>query len=206
MTTNSTVGKLFIPKWYCYLLLTAAVMTYLLITLGGIVCVTESGLGCPDWPGCYGQIVPPPRLDAIIEYMHRFTAALTSPFIIAAAIIGWWKFRSVWWVSRPPLMAVALLLAVIAFGATAVLRGLRPEIAAIDLGSALMVLALMLIATVAAFARYQQPTLPDQLLFRSAFARLTLWALVAVFVVLVSGVLVADSGSLARCLGWPLLL
>ena len=66
-------------------------MTYLLITMGGIVCVTGSGRACPDWPGCYGRIVPLMRTDAVIEYLHRLVAALTSPFIIAAAVVGWWK-------------------------------------------------------------------------------------------------------------------
>jgi cytochrome c oxidase assembly protein subunit 15 len=179
-------------------------MTYLVITMGGIVCVTESGLGCPDWPWCYGQIIPPMRMDAIIEYMHRLIAALTSPFIIAAAIVGWWKSRSIRWVSRPPAIAVAFLFAVIVFGAFAVLRGLPPVIAAVDLGLALMVLALMLTASVVAFSRHDNPALPDRLSFRSSFAKLTLWTLVAVFVVLVSGVLVAHSGSIVRCLGWPL--
>ncbi len=204
MTTDSTVGGVFITRRHRYLLLTATVMTYLLITMGGIVCVTESGQGCPDWPWCYGQIIPPMRMDAIIEYIHRLLAALTSPFIIAAAIVGWWNSRSIRWVSRPPAIAVAFLFAVIVFGAFAVLRGLSPGIAAVDLGLALLVLALMLTASVVAFSRHDNPALPDRLSFRSSFARLTLWTLVAVFIVLVSGVLVADSGSIVRCLGWPL--
>ena len=79
-----------------------------------------------------------------------------------------------------PVIAVAFLLAVIIFGALVVLRGLEPGLAALDLGSALAVLALMLAATVVAFARQQDPALPDRLVFRTALARLTLWTLVAV--------------------------
>jgi heme A synthase len=179
-------------------------MTYLLITMGGVVCVTESGQGCPDWPRCYGRVIPPLRVDAVIEYTHRLIAALTSPFIIAAAIVGWQKSRPARWVSRPPVLAVACLFAVVVFGALAVLRGLSPVAATVDLGLALMVLALLLTALVVAFSRHDNPTLPDRLSFRSPFARLTLWTLIAVFVTLVSGVLVAESGSVTRCLGWPL--
>jgi cytochrome c oxidase assembly protein subunit 15 len=144
------------------------------------------------------------RLDSILEYAHRVMAALTSLFIVASAIAGWRKAGSIRWVSRPPVIAVALLLAVIIFGAMVVLRGLEPGLAALDLGSALGVLALMLTATVVAFVRHRDPALPDRLVFRTLFARLTLWTLVAVFVVLVSGVLVAADNSPVRCLSWPL--
>jgi cytochrome c oxidase assembly protein subunit 15 len=204
MATGSKTGRITITRRHRTLLLTAAVMTYLLVTLGGIVCVTDSSRGCPDWPACYGKIVPPMRTDAIIESLHRFLAALTSGVIVAAAIVGWRRSRSIRLVSWPPLIAVALLLAVIVFGALVVLRGLSPGMAAVDLGSALMVLALMLMASVAAFSLHENPALPDLLSFRSSFAKLTLWTLVAVFIVLVSGVLVADTDSPVRCLGWPL--
>ncbi|MGD9144175.1 MAG: protoheme IX farnesyltransferase, partial [Anaerolineae bacterium] len=117
--------------------------------------MTGASRGCPDWPGCYGQLVPPMRLDSILEYAHRVMAALTSLFIVASAIAGWRKAGSIRWVSRPPVIAVALLLAVIIFGAMVVLRGLEPGLAALDLGSALGVLALMLTATVVAFVRHR---------------------------------------------------
>lgn len=204
MRTNTANGKVFITRRYRDLLLASCLLTYLLVTLGGIVCITDSSQGCPDWPGCYGQLIPPLRVDSILEYAHRVLAALTSLFIIASAIAGWRKARSIRWVSWPPLIAVVLLLAVIIFGALVVLRGLGPGLAALDLGSALGVLALMLTASVVAFARHQNPALPDQLVFRTTFARLAVWTLVAVFAVLVSGVLVAADGSPVRCLSWPL--
>ena len=204
MTTDSRIANVSITRKHCYLLLAASVMTYLLITMGGVVCVTESGLGCPDWPGCFGQIIPPMQSNAIIEYLHRFIAALTTPLIILAAIVGWRNARAIRWVSRPPIFAVALTFAVIVFGAFAVLTGLPPAVAVLDLGSALIVLALMLTATVVAFARRDNPALPDALSFRDPFAKLTLWTVGAVFFVLVSAVLVATSGSSARCLGFPL--
>jgi cytochrome c oxidase assembly protein subunit 15 len=186
------------------LLLAASALTLLLVTLGGVVCITGSSRGCPDWPGCYGQLVPPLRLDSILEYTHRLLAGLTSLLIVASAIAGWRRARSMRWVSWPPLMAVAFLAAVVVFGAMVVLRGLEPGLAALDLGSALLVLALMLAATVVAFSVGRNPGLPGGPSFHSPLARLALWTLVAVFVVLVSGVLVAAGGSAVRCLGWPL--
>jgi heme A synthase len=198
------MSRIVVTRWHYVLLSTASAMTYLLLVMGGVVCVTGSGLGCPDWPMCYGKIIPPVDMGAIIETTHRLLAALTSPLIVAVAIMGWRKHRSIRWLSRPPATAIALVLAVAVFGAFAVLTGLPPIVAAIDVGFALMVLALVLTTWAVARARRDNPALPDRLTFHTPFARLTLSALTAVFLVLVSGPLVADVGSLARCLGWPL--
>lgn len=180
------------------LIVASAAMTFALITMGGIVCVTGSGRGCPDWPGCYGQVVPPPRSDAVIEYIHRFIAGITGLTIIAAAIISWRNSRSIRWVTRPILLAVVLLISVVIYGAFAIITGIPPIVAAIDLGSALLVLALLLTASVAAFSTR---TGVD---FSSPFAKLSLATTGAAFLVLASSVLVADSGSMSRCLGWPI--
>ncbi|HEX7568167.1 MAG TPA: heme o synthase [Anaerolineaceae bacterium] len=200
---NKQASPIIIGK-YRYLLLGASILTFLLIVMGGIVRVTESGLGCPDWPTCYGQLIPPARLDSWIEYLHRFIAALTTPFILSSAIVGWWKYRSIRWISRPPIFALGFLVIEITLGAITVLHELPPEIVAIHLGVALTVLAFMLTATVNAFARRQNTALPDRLSYRTPFARLTLWTLAAIFIVLVSGAIVAGSGSTAACTGWPL--
>jgi len=184
-------------------LLAASLLTYLLITLGGIVCVTDASQGCPDWPACYGRIVPPLRLDSILEYTHRLLAALAGLVIGASAIVSW-KSRAGRWVRWPLALAVLFLAAVVVFGALAVLRGLGPGLAALDLGSALLVLALVLTATVAAVAQHGNPAFPRRLSFDSGLARLALWTVAAAWVVLVSGVLVAEPGSAVRCLGWPL--
>lgn len=203
MTTHKTTSQTPPIGWYRYLLLVASVLVLLLNTMGGVVCVTESGLGCPDWPGCYGRALPPPRMDAIIEYSHRLIAGLTSASIVTAAVIGWRRYRSIRWISWPPVIAIPLLVAVSILGVLAVLRGLERGLAALDLGAALVVQALLPTATVVAFHLHHQRTQPDPLSFQSSFARLSLGTLLAVFAVMVSGVLVAAPGSLEGCLGWP---
>jgi protoheme IX farnesyltransferase len=206
MTThiNSNTATRPTIRRFRYLVLAAAVMTYLLIVMGGIVRVTGSGLGCPDWPLCHGQLIPPMRMDAIIEYMHRFIAALTTPFILVSAIVAWWRFRSIRWISRPLAFALGFLAIEIVLGAITVKMELPSWVVAIHLGIALTVLALTLTSAVVAFYRHANPALPDRLAFRSPFARLTLWVLVATFIVLISGAWVRGSDSTAACIGWPL--
>jgi len=178
-------------------------MTTLLVALGGIVCATESGAGCPDWPGCYGRIVPPPQVNAVIEYTHRFAAGLTTPLILAAAWVSWRRARAIRWLVRPLAVSIVFVAAVIVFGAFAVLTGLPRLVAALDLSSALVTLTLVLTAAVVAFTRHADPTLPDRFSASSGPARLSLVTLGATFVLYVSGILVAGKGSLTRCVGWP---
>ena len=203
MDNHSRAAGTPITRSHAALLLAATIFTTLLIIMGGVVCMTESGAACPDWPGCFGRIVPPPRIGAIIEYSHRLIAALTTPLIVAAAWLSWKRARTVRWVTRPAAIAIVFTLAVIVFGAFAVLTGLPRGVAALDLGSALVVLALMATATTVAFARRADPALPDRLTSATPFARLSLWTLGAVYAVYVGGILVAGRGSLTRCLGWP---
>src|SRR5438552_14271638 len=92
-----------------------AIFAYLQIALGGLVRVSGSGLGCPDWPLCHGRPYPPADLHAIIEYSHRTVGTITGLLIIATVVGAWIVFRS-----RRPIvawMATASLAAIAAEGA-----------------------------------------------------------------------------------------
>ena len=154
MTTDPAANGALVSRRHRNLVVAAAAITTLLIALGGIVCATESGAGCPDWPGCYGRLVPPPQVNAVIEYTHRFVAGMTTPLILAAAWVSWRRTRTIRWLARPLLVAIPFLLAVIVFGAFAVLTGLPRLVAALDLSSALITLTLVLTAAVVAFTRH----------------------------------------------------
>ena len=90
------------------------------------------------------------------------------------------------------------------FGAFAVLTGLARGVAALDLGSALIVLLLMTCATTAAWIKHARPDSPDRLSAATPHAKLAFATVLAVYATYVGGILVAGAGSLTRCLSWPI--
>jgi heme a synthase len=204
MAQNSIKGKPSIASWHRNLLVTAAAFTVLLIAMGGILCVTQSIRNCPDWPGCFGSFIPPSQPGPILEYTHRALAAISGLLILSSAIAGLAQLPRKRWIAIPPLVAVVLLVEVSYFGAQVVLRGLAPGWAAVDVGSALLVVALMVAAAVTASCRYKNPSIPDRLSFKSPFSKLILVETTVVYIVLVGGILVAGKSSVTACLGWPI--
>ncbi|MBX3005986.1 MAG: heme o synthase [Anaerolineales bacterium] len=188
-----------------YLVLAATIATFLLIVIGGIVRVTGSGLGCPDWPTCFGRILPPPQIEAQIEFSHRFWAsAVTSPLILLSAFFAWRRFRSVRLIWLPLFWSLPILAIQAALGAVVVLQELPPYIVAVHLGTAFLLLALLILATVTAFRLHLKSASAERLVFQSRFARLALGGLIGLFIVLVSGAFTAAGGATYACSGWPL--
>jgi len=178
------------------------VSVWFLIALGGVVRVTESGLGCPDWPLCYGRLLPPPEFTAIVEYTHRTVAALVSLFIVLTTLGAWRRYRQMGWVVVPATVSLALLVVQILLGAVTVILELPPEIVVAHLAVALAILALLIVAAVV--ARY-----PDLVAKRRLAGSLSglLWMTVpALFLLMLSGALVTGSGAAAVCPSFPLCL
>jgi len=176
----------------------AAVFAYLQIALGGIVRVSGSGLGCPDWPLCHGRPYPPANLHAIIEYSHRTVGTITGVLIIATVIGAWLVYRSrrpiVAWMATASLIAVA---AEGALGGVVVANELAPWLVAVHLGLAMIILG-ALIAT----AALSMPDSPG--VGSPRFFRLSALATVGTYVLLLSGSTVVASDADAQCRSWPL--
>jgi len=59
------------------------------VTLGAIVRVTDSGLACPDWPLCYGKLIPEFDFNILMEYTHRLSASLLMLTIFSTTFISY---------------------------------------------------------------------------------------------------------------------
>ena len=63
-------------------------MTLALVIVGVIVRATGSGLGCPDWPFCYGEVIPPLEFKAWAEWIHRLIAAVIGVMALGVVILA----------------------------------------------------------------------------------------------------------------------
>ncbi|PYP18280.1 MAG: hypothetical protein DMD54_06030 [Gemmatimonadetes bacterium] len=173
----------------------AAVCTYLLIILGGIVRITGSGLGCGDhWPLCNGHLFPPlDDIGTVIEWSHRLVAALVSVLVVALAVVDWWDGSRGRFVRTPTVAfaAVGLLVLQIVLGAITVKLALPAWSIVLHLGTAMLLLATLLVAARDSVGAQHAAPLHLPLLALS-------------FVTVLFGALTANLGAAAACHGFPL--
>ena len=139
--------------WFRRLALCGALLAGTVVVLGAWVRLTDAGLGCPDWPGCYGHLVPHAEHGqthagfefgkALHEMIHRYFAGAL--ILIIASLLGWAvvlrKDRG------QPLVPVAVLFMVVCFqaalGAFTVTQLLTPLIVSAHLMGGLSTLAIL---------------------------------------------------------------
>ena len=152
------------PDKYRKLVWITVFLTFDLIMFGAFTRLTDSGLGCPDWPGCYGQANPIQAhkdisaaeaamptgpvtvVKAWIEMLHRYLAMAIGVLIISIMAIAWRKWRKSRETRFSPWFATALFGFVClqgAFGAWTVTLKLQPVIVTGHLLLGMTLLALL---------------------------------------------------------------
>ncbi|MPZ24237.1 MAG: hypothetical protein GEU28_12005 [Dehalococcoidia bacterium] len=183
--------------------LATTLATFGLVVLGGIVRVTDSGLGCPDWPRCHGSFIPPAETEIWIEWSHRLAASVIGAAILGLAIAAWRSQRSNRLVVWTAGISLIVLVGQVTLGAIAVERELPPEIVALHLVTGLALLSTLIVVTVAAFRGT-----PGALRLPWSAARRGLPLLAGTFAVTVVvmwlGAYMTESTAAYACDGWPL--
>jgi heme a synthase len=76
------------PRQYVYVAWCAMVLLAVIVLTGAAVRLTDSGLGCPTWPKCYGHVYPPDQTHALIEFGNRVASTLVGIGVAAGAILS----------------------------------------------------------------------------------------------------------------------
>jgi heme A synthase len=176
--------------------------TYLLIVMGAIVRASGSGLGCPDWPLCYGQVIPPGHAPAMIEYSHRLLGGITGLLIIAT-VVAWaqaHRFTPRFLIGGAALLL--LLAAQVGLGAAVVNLELPPMLVLVHFGMAMLLFASLIAIAVSAGPRLTADS-PEDAVASRGFMRLGIGAVAAVYLLLLTGAYVRATGSSWGCVGFP---
>ncbi|MEM1082300.1 MAG: COX15/CtaA family protein [Pseudomonadota bacterium] len=212
--------------WFEKLAWAAVGLTLIVIVLGAWVRLTGAGLGCPDWPGCYGMVTWPNSPDeiesanavwgeerpvevgkAIREMVHRYAATLLGLVVVLLTVLAWRNRSSpnqlVWF----PSGVLALIIVQGIFGALTVTLLLKPAIVTTHLIGGLTTFSLLLLLALRSRpARAQPPTLPA----RAQFGAIVLTMLVLIVQILLGGWVSTNYAALAcpdfpTCMGqwWP---
>jgi heme A synthase len=125
--------------------------TFALIIIGGVVRVSDSGLGCgPEgsgthgWPLCGGRVLPFLQQHQVIEFSHRVAATIVVLLIAALAFVAFRRLRDHRWLVRGVVAAGILVIVQAALGGLTVEHGLHTALVAAHLGLAMLLLGLLI--------------------------------------------------------------
>ncbi len=188
-------------------------LTFDLVVFGAFTRLTDSGLGCPDWPGCYGAASPLGAHEAItaaqaelpsgpvtwskawIEMIHRYLAMTVGALILALAAVSWRERRRLPFSLAWPLLTLAWVLVQGLFGKYTVTLKLYPAVVTLHLLGGLTLLGLL--ATQHEGYRQRPLTLP------AGLRRGVVAALLVLGVQLALGGWVSSNYAVLACSGFP---
>ena len=133
--------------WIRWLVWKIAIATLLLMAVGSATRVMNAGLACPDWPLCYGQLVPTQQmnLQVFLEWFHRLDAALIGFSAIALCGLSWWWRQELpFWMPYAATVALFTIVFQGILGALTVTQLLRFDIVTAHLAMALLFFCILI--------------------------------------------------------------
>ncbi len=139
----------------------AVLLSLLVVVLGAYVRLSDAGLGCPDWPGCYGRLLmsdseghalaaadsgferPYEHDKAWKEMVHRYAAGILGLLILALAVLGWRRRERSGQPWKIPVLLVGLVMLQAALGMWTVTLLLKPAVVVLHLLGGMLILALL---------------------------------------------------------------
>ena len=174
------------------------------VALGGYVRSSESGLGCPDWPLCHGQLIPPMEFHTLIEYSHRLNASLLMLFVIGLFVVSWVRYKDEKSVFILSGSAVGLVLSVAILGGITVLTELEWWVRLIHLTLAELLIGTIVGVVWLAFS----PKVLDSATLRPIYTykwKPKLWFIaIGLLLLIISGSYMVGTGAGSACASWPL--
>ena len=183
-------------KWLPRIAVASAITVYFLIIFGSHVRVTDSGMGCPDWPLCKGSLNPAQGFHAFMEQMHRYFAGSASILVILTAIIAK-RSKAQPAAIRPAIVTCFIIFIQVILGAVTVYDGNgAPTVA----GHLLAGLALLAGATITAVASL----VPKVNLVGRRLSPISWIAVTAAGLLYISGSLIVNADAEKYCARFPL--
>jgi cytochrome c oxidase assembly protein subunit 15 len=174
-----------------------AIATWLLMAVGSATRVMNAGLACPDWPLCYGQLIPAAQmnLQVFLEWFHRLdAAAIGLSAIVLLGLSVFYRSRLPKWLPLASAGAVFLIVFQGILGGLTVTQLLRFDIVTAHLGTALLFFCALL-AIGFMLTPYEATGNTGKLAWVSSIAALL------VYLQSLLGALVGSRWALHQCLG-----
>ncbi|MBC7942061.1 MAG: COX15/CtaA family protein, partial [Chitinophagaceae bacterium] len=191
-------------------------LTFDLIVFGAFTRLSDSGLGCPDWPGCYGEVSPlgaAAEIDAAqsalpsgpvtwgkawIEMIHRYLAMTVGVLILVLAVAGWLERRRLPFSPGWPAFTLFWVLVQGLFGKYTVTLKLYPAIVTVHLLGGLFLLALLAVQ----HSRFSQSD-RAALVLGPVTRRLLVLAMGVLVLQVATGGWVSTNHAVLACTGFP---
>ena len=191
-------------KFFFRSALTSTILSYLLIFVGGLVRVSGSGLGCPDWPKCFGRWVPPINIEQIpahidstafnivlawIEYGNRTLGVIVGISILLMTVIALIHFRKNNKILFSSLLSLFLVISNGGLGAIVVSSILNPFIVSLHMILALFLVSVLSYTTIESYKIVDSNKFTNMYLSKKISTSLILlWIFIVIEILLGTGI------------------